>query len=66
MKTKWINENTIEYLITSAYCTGKGRLFEMFFGWRCTNKEGNAKFIMSSKDWEKINTLIEYEKRFIK
>ena len=39
MITRWYNENSVEYLIASAYATGKGRMFEMFFGWRQTKGE---------------------------
>lgn len=65
MITRWLNENSMEYVIAFTYASGKGRLFEMFFGWRETNKDGNCKMIFSKKDWEKIDSSIEYYHKFI-
>ena len=65
MITRWYNENSIEYLIASAYATGKGRMFEMFFGWRQTKGE-DCRMVFSRRDWEKIDELIEYAHRFVK
>ncbi len=66
MVTKWLNENSVEYVIASAYAQGKGRLFEMFFGWRQTDKNGNCKMIFSRRDWENIDELIEYHNTYVK
>ena len=66
MITRWLNEDSIEYIIASTYASGKGRLFEIYFGWRQTNKDGKARFVFSRKDWEKIDEMIEYYKRFLK
>ena len=65
MITRWIDNNTIEYVITSTYTEGKSYIFNMFFGWRQT-RENNAKFVLSKKDWEKIDVMIRYYNRFVK
>lgn len=66
MITRWYNESSVEYLIASAYATGKGRMFEMLYGWRQTDKDGNCRMVFSRRDWEKIDELIEYAHRFVK
>lgn len=65
MVTRWLNDDSIEYIIASTYASAKGRLFEIYFGWRQT-KEGKARFVFSRKDWERIDEMIEYSKRFLK
>lgn len=65
MITKWIDINTIEYVITSTYTEGKSYIFNSFFGWRQT-REDKAKFVLSKRDWEKIDVMIKYYYRFVK
>ena len=65
MITKYFDINSIEYLITDSYVEGKGYIFGMFFGWRRT-KNDIAEFLLSKKDWEKIDTEIKYYYTFIK
>ena len=64
METRILNVNSIEYVIASTYATGKGRLFEMFFGWRCTKGE-NAKIVLSKKGWAEVDEMIDYYKKFV-
>ena len=66
MITRWLNENSIEYIIAFTYASGKGFLFEMFFGWRGTDKNDNCKMIFSKKDWQNIDASIKYYYKFIK
>jgi hypothetical protein len=65
MITKWIDNDTLEYVITSTYTEGKSYIFNSFFGWRKT-REGKAKFVLSKRDWEKIDVMIRYYNRFVK
>ena len=65
MIAKWFNNDSIEYIIASAYATGKGRWFGMFFGWRECHKN-ESKIILSKHDWEEVNDLIEYYNKFVK
>jgi len=65
MISRWYNENSIEAVIASTFASGKGRIFEMFFGWR-ENHKGECRFVFSRNDWEKIDEEIEYYKKFIK
>lgn len=65
MTARWYNENSIESVIASTFARGKGRLFEMFFGWR-ENRKGENKFVFSDNDWEQIDEEIEYYKKFVK
>ncbi len=64
METRFLNENSIEYVIASAYSQGKGYLFELFFGWRGTKKE-TAKMVFSRKDWQNIDTMVKYYNKFV-
>lgn len=65
MITRCLNENSIEYTIASTYASGKGRIFEMFFGWRSTDKNGMAKFILNRKGWEIVDEMVEYYHRYV-
>ncbi len=65
MITRWVNINSIEYVIASTYAQGKGYIFEMLFGWRKTRGE-DAKFVFCKKDWENIDTMIKYYNTFVK
>lgn len=64
MIAKWINVDSIEYTIACNYADGKGCIFEMFFGWRGI-KGDKAKMVFSRKDWKKINTMVEYSKKYL-
>lgn len=68
MTSKWVELDSIEYILASAYSSGKGYLFEMFFGWRQTRKFGEcARFVLPNKGWEEINVLKRlYEKHLTK
>lgn len=65
METRWLNINSIDYVIASSYAAGKGYLFEMFFGWRKTRNE-NCKMVFSKKDWKTIDTMKKYYNTFVK
>ena len=64
MITRWLHEDSIEYVIASTYASGKGYFFETLFGWR-QNKKGNCKMVFSKKDWKKIDEMIEYYNTFV-
>lgn len=66
MIIRWLHEDSIEYTIASTYASGKGRLFEMFFGWRQTNKKGQCRMIFSRKDWKQIDEMVNYYNAFVK
>ena len=66
MITRWLHEDSIEYTIASTYASGKGRLFEMFLGWRQTNEEGQCRMVFSRKDWEQIDEMVNYYNAFVK
>jgi len=65
MIARWYNINSIEYVIACAYASGKGRIFEIFYGWR-TVYNNDCKMVFSRKDWENIDELIRYYNRFCK
>ena len=64
MISKWLDADSIDYLIATAYSAGKGKLFGIFFGWRECN-QGKSKITLSKQDWEEIKDLTEYYKNFI-
>lgn len=70
MTSKWVELDSIEYALASAYSNGKGYLFEMFFGWRQTRQLGQneyARFVLPNKGWDEIETLKKlYEKHLTK
>lgn len=65
MITRWLHENSIEYTIASTYAKGKGYFFEMFFGWRQTNKDGQCRMVFSRKDWKQIDIMVKYYNTFV-
>ncbi len=65
MITRWYHEDSIEYVIASTYAQGKGRLFEMFFGWRETYNH-ECRMVFSANDWENIDECIEYYNEFVR
>lgn len=65
MITKWLDENTIEYVIACTYAHGKGYIFEMFYGWR-KSKDGMSCIILSKRDWKIVEYMTEYYKKFCK
>ena len=70
MTSKWLELDSIEYVLASAYSAGKGYLFETFFGWRQTRTFGQkeyARFVLPNKGWDEINVLKKlYEKHLKK
>lgn len=66
MEIRILQENSLEYLIAITYAEAKGFLFEMFFGWRGTDKDGNAKIILTKKGWIAVEEKIKYYNKFIK
>lgn len=64
MISRWYNQDSVEHVIASTYASGKGYIFEMFFGWR-QNHNNESRFVFSKKDWEKIDTEIKYFKKFV-
>lgn len=65
MTTRKYHIDTIEYLITDTYAEAKGRLFNLFFGWRKTDSNNMAYFNLSNKDWENIDISIKYYYTFV-
>lgn len=65
MEIRWYDENSIEYVICFTYASGRGKLFEMFYGWRET-RNGKCKMIFSTADWKNIDESIEYYYKFVK
>ena len=64
MITRWLPDNSIEYIIASTYASGKGYLFDMFFGWRQT-KGGQCRMVFSRKDWKRIDEMVKYYNTFV-
>lgn len=58
--------DSIEYLITNTYVEAKGCLFSLFFGWKKTDSNNYAFFLLRSKDWEIIDIEIKYYYTFVK
>lgn len=58
--------DSIEYLITNTWAEAKGYLFNIFFGWRKTDSNNYATFLLSKKDWKNIDIKIKYYNVFIK
>lgn len=54
-----LNTDTVEYVIASSFASGKGRIFEIFFGWRGVRGE-EARFVFSSRDWKRIDEMTAY------
>lgn len=66
METRWLHQDSIDYIIAETYASAKGRLFEMFFGWRQTKKDGMSKIILTRRGWKIVDEMIEYYKVFHK
>lgn len=66
METRWLHQDSIDYIIAVTYSHGRGRLFEAFFGWRQTKKDGMSKIVLSHRGWEKVDEMIAYYKVFNK
>ena len=65
METRWIHEDSIEYVIASAYAHGKGYWFNVMFGWKATHNH-KCKVVLSHKDWRKVDEMIRYYYTFCK
>ena len=64
MMARWIDENSIEYVIACTYAESKGYLFNSFFGWRKTRKN-MAKVTLSKHGWEIVDQMVRYYKIFV-
>lgn len=60
-----LHTDSIEYVIADAFASGKGRIFEMFFGWRGVRGE-EARFVFSSRDWKRIDEMVAYHYTYVK
>lgn len=58
--------DSIEYLIASTYTEAKSYLFNIFFGWKRTDSNNYATFLLSKKDWNNIDIKIKYYYTFVK
>lgn len=66
MISKWLDENSIEYVLAITYAESKGRLFEMFFGWRCSRKDGRSRIVLPKKGWATVAEMTQYYNTFCK
>ena len=65
MISRWYHQDSVEAVICFTFASGKGYLFESFFGWR-QNRDEKDRFVFSKRDWEKIDTEIAYFYKFCK
>lgn len=63
MTTKWIDENSVEYVIAIAYAESKGYFYNVFFGWR-QSRDGMARIILSKHGWKHVDELKRYYEVF--
>ena len=66
METRWLHQDSIEYIIAETYAHAKGYLFEMFFGWRKTTSNGMSKMVLTRRGWKKVDEMVKYYKVFHK
>ena len=64
MISKWLDENSIEYVLAITYAESKGRLFEMFFGWRGSRKDGRSRIVLPQKGWATVAEMAQYYHTF--
>ena len=64
MISKWLDENSVEYVLAITYAEGKGRLFEMFFGWRGSYKNGLSRVVLPQKGWATVAEMAQYYRTF--
>ena len=58
MITRYLKEDSIEYIIACTYESGKGRIFEKFKKKKKTDKNGIAKFILNHKGWQTVDEMV--------
>lgn len=63
MFTTITTSNPIEQAVYDSYSEGKGRLFQIFFGWRHTDKNNNMTYVIPTKALENLKATIELCKR---
>jgi hypothetical protein len=61
MKKITTNDN-LEVTLYLMYCDNKSFVWQMFFGWRETDKDDNYTFIVPTKVEEKVKTLKKFYK----
>lgn len=61
MKKITTNDN-LEVTLYLMYCDNKNFIWQMFFGWRKTDKDNNYTFIVPTKVEEKVKTLKKFYK----
>ena len=66
METRWLHQDSIEYIIAETYAHAKGYLFEIFFGWRKTTSNGMSKIVLTRRGWKKVDEMIKYYEVFHK
>jgi len=66
METRWIHEDSVEYVIASTYAKSKSYLFQSFFGWRQTKSDGMARFVLTKRGWKMVDESIKYYYTFVK
>lgn len=63
MISRILDDNSIEYVVAVTYASAKGRLFEMFFGWR--GCRGNySRVVLSKKGWARVDEMVRYYHTF--
>lgn len=63
MISKWLDENSLEYVLAITCAESKGRLFEMFFGWRCS-RNGLSRIVLPQKGWATVAEMTQYYQTF--
>lgn len=56
MVGKWVTVDSMEEKLAYMYALGRGRLFEMFFGWRKATKD-KAYYVLPQTAWDEIRVL---------
>lgn len=56
MVGKWLTVDSMEEKLAYMYSLGRGRLFEMFFGWRKAT-EDKAYYVLPQSAWDEIRVL---------
>lgn len=56
MVGKWLTVDSMEEKLAYMYSLGRGRLFQMFFGWRKATKD-KAYYVLPQSAWDEIRVL---------
>lgn len=56
MVGKWLAIDSMEEKLAYMYALGRGRWFEMFFGWRKSTKD-KAYYVLPQSAWDEIRVI---------